>query len=98
MGSSGKTVTEAWNQVQPLTLLCALQIWMSARLGICAKMASARTHQAPSSVSASLAIICQGTGATVRVRGSRAWALACPYLPQDLYCPDPVPIQISVVI
>lgn len=100
MGSSGKTVTEAWNQVQPgsLTLLCAPQMWMSARLGTRAKMASARTHQAPSNVSASLAIICLGTGATVRVRDPRAWALACSYLPQDLYCPGPVTIQISVVV
>lgn len=81
MSSSEKTVSEAWNQVQsgPLTLLCALQMWMSARLGTCAKTASAQTHQVPSSVSASLAIICQGTGATVRVRDPRLWVLACSY-------------------
>lgn len=56
---------------------------MSVRRGTCAAMVSARTHRAPSSASASLAIICQGTGATVRVRDPRAWPLACPTYPRS---------------
>lgn len=65
---------------------CAPQMWMSARLGVCVTMASAPTHQAPSSVSASLATICQETGANARVSGPESWQSARSSLPQDFHC------------
>lgn len=65
---------------------CAPQMWMSARLGVCVTMASAPTHQAPSSVSASLATICQETGADARVSGPESWQSAHSSLPQDFHC------------
>lgn len=52
---------------------------------MCVTTASAPTHQAPSSVSASLATICQETGADARVSGAEGWELACSSLPQG--CP-----------
>lgn len=62
----------------------ALQMWMSVRPGTCVTMASVPTHQAPSSVSASLAIICQGTEAAVKVRGAYSWGAG-------LFLPPPEP-------
>lgn len=91
------SMPQAWvgkGDQRPETIPCwpspplphVLQMRMSVRPGLCVTMASAPTRQALSSVNASLAIICQETGADVRVSSAKSWELTCSSLPQDFHC------------